>query len=213
MKTFIFLVVTLFVLSSCKKKQKPIVIEEPTGTFYADYARLKVGNYWIYERYKLDTTGNAIALGIYDTCFVEKDTIINEKRYFKYVRPLYGSSALSTAYLRDSADCIVTDQGRIVFSSQVFNHVFRTFQDPSGWYELQEWMVDKDLNITVPAGTYTTRNFQQIFNMAENFQQFGDKRYTNTRYAVNIGIISETLPLYISTPDIMERRLREYHVE
>lgn len=213
MKTFIFLVVTLVVLSACKKKKEPIVIEKQPGTFYADYAKLKVGNYWIYERYKTDGNGMTTALGIYDTCFVEKDTVINEKNYFKYVRSPYESPSPTISYLRDSADCIVTETGRIVFSSQTFNQVFRTFQDPSGMYELQEWMVDKDLNVTVPAGTYTTSTFQQVFNMAENVQQFGEKRYVNTRYTVNVGIVSETLPPYISSPNVIERRLREYHVE
>jgi hypothetical protein len=201
-KINLLILVVLFLTTACKKKT--------TQVTYKNYGQLKVGNYWVYERYEIDTNGTATPLGIIDTCRIEKDTIINGKRYFKYVRPQF-SGVNQISYLRDSLHYIVNQTGRKVFSSENFNQVFRT--SITSDYELQEWMTDIDLNVTTPLGTYQTLNFQSIFNMIPPLQLNINPRFMNTRYAENIGIVTETLPLFYSNPISYERRLIDYHLE
>jgi hypothetical protein len=105
----------------------------------------------------------------------------------------------------------VDQTGRKVFSSEDFNKVFRTFITTD--YELQEWMTDIDYNFTTPLGTFKTINFQMIYTMVPQLQFFGSQRYMSTRYAENIGIVSETLPLFYTSPIVRERRLIDFHLE
>ncbi len=199
------ILLVLILSTACKKKAK-----EETQITYKNYGQLKVGNYWVYERYEIDTNGTATPMGIIDTCRIEKDTIINGKQYFKYVRPPFVGFDRNT-YLRDSLHYIVDHKGRKVFSSENFNQVFQTFSYVD--YDLQEWMTDIDSNFTTPLGTFKTINFQLIFTLVPQLQFNGNPRFMNTRYAENIGIISETLPLFYANPNYKERRLIDYHLE
>jgi len=69
---------TLFI--GCFKENQESVV-------YPDFAMLKVGNYWIYQYFDIDSLGNATATNTYDSCYVEKDTTINGKTYFKIYKP------------------------------------------------------------------------------------------------------------------------------
>jgi hypothetical protein len=202
------LLVIISITFSCKKEESTIC--PPTSTNNPNYAQLEVGNYWVYERYEIDTNGNETSLGIIDTCFIEKDTLINEIKYFKYVRPYLNNE--STSFVRDSLHYVVTNTGRIIFSSIIFNEVFRVFTPPQGFHEMHEWMTDKDSVISVPLGNFTTVNFQQIFYIDESLQ-VQSPRYMNYRYAENIGIVSETLPWFYTNPEYTEIRLVDYHLE
>ena len=89
---------------SCKKKKT----DPPPATVYANYAQLKVGNYWVYEQFEIDLAGNAASKNIFDSCYVEKDTMINAKSYFKVVKPNQNSiSQKDILFLRDSLHYIV----------------------------------------------------------------------------------------------------------
>src|SRR5688500_17959960 len=81
---FSFLLLLSLTVSSCKKEKE---ISPPPAKTYPDYSALKPGNYWIYERFDVDSNGNATPTGIYDSCYVEKDTQINGRTYMKYVEP------------------------------------------------------------------------------------------------------------------------------
>lgn len=202
----VLILLSLITVYSCKKIEPTIA--PPIS--YPNYSQLKVGNYWVYERYEIDTNGVETPLGIYDTCRVEKDTIINGETYFKYVRPPYLNSQ-TISFLRDSLHYIVMNTGNIIFSSQRFNEVFRTFNVME--YDVEMWMTDKDLMVNTPYGSFKTHNYQITFYMKEGFQQYGNPRYMNTRYAEHIGIVIETLPIYLINPNYIERRLVDYHLE
>jgi len=46
----------------------------------ADYYQLKVGNYWIYQSYQIDSNGVATPENLWDSAHIEKDTIIRATR-------------------------------------------------------------------------------------------------------------------------------------
>ncbi|HOZ51457.1 MAG TPA: hypothetical protein PLU17_06340 [Chitinophagaceae bacterium] len=174
-----------------------------------------MGNYLIYQQFNFDAYGNVTPTSFYDSCYIEKDTIVNGKTYFKMFRPGYlGTNPIS--FLRDSLHYLVNLEGKILFSSQDFTSVLNSYfikataTDTVCQVNLQ--MKDKALNYTSPAGNFITSNAVETFNMFPRWIGSGNPRYKQTRYAESIGIIMETLPFFASNRDYVERRLVRYHL-
>ena len=198
----------MFCLFACKKNN-PAPANPVT---YPNFSTLKVGNYWVYQEYSLDNLGDTTALGIYDSCYISKDTIINSQRYFILTgpTPIPRSAETGSQYLRDSLDYTIDNMGNIVCASRHFGTVLSTIILYADTIVAQ--MSDSGINITVAAGTYSTIDFQQTYEMTPQYAQNGSHRYRNTRYSQNIGIISETLEFYYGYPGMWERRLVRYHL-
>jgi hypothetical protein len=211
------LITSMSLVYSCSKEEK-IEPELPTtpAITYPKFSQLKTGNYWVYEQFDVDTLGNAISKNVYDSCYVEKDTIINNITYYKMLRPkAYSSNQYNISFQRDSLDYIVDINGTILFSSQNFSTVF--FSRYNLWNNdttsyVTTKMTDKDFSFSTPAGIFTTSNLQHKFLMYPNYSFAGNIRTINTRYAENIGIVIETHPFFLSHPDYIERRLIRYNV-
>ncbi len=213
----------LFVFDSCKKPKKntapPTLIDSVLpAPEYNNYTHLKPGNYWIYRSYKLDSvSGAAHAENTYDSIYVEKDTVLNGYTYHKYVSPQPFSGTLyNVTYLRDSLSYTVTNTGKIVFSSEDTTTVFSTFSyGPNAatafTVNVTEQMGLKGQRITVDAGTFTTISYRQIYNWPTGYK-YGPAREYAHRYAIGVGLISETTAFYEGDPAIWERRLVRYHI-
>jgi hypothetical protein len=220
MKLFILPVVliTAFFFSFCKKNKQNVPEEELPAlpVAYDNYSALKVGNYWIYGLYDVDSLGNATPLNIYDSCYVQKDTLINGRTFFKVYRPDYTYNS-GFIYLRDSLHYIVHKSGAILFSSVDFNTTFSTFhfitQLGDTFYVSTSKMEYKNKLVSVPAGTFEASDFKQSFTyMHIPSGSFMKNRAMVTYYAKGVGIVYETLPFYSSVPSQRERRLLRYHV-
>lgn len=198
-----------FYFSSCKK-------DSITPKVYPNFAQLKVGNYWVYERFNVDSLGNAIATGILDSCYVEKDTLINDINYFKVIRPEVLGSSFNDKFVRDSLHYLVNSVGQIIFSSQNFTDTFYSYFVTASLTDtickVLVKMDDKNLSVSTPAGQFQTSSFKQNYIMYPNWANYGNTRQLDTRYAENIGIISETFPFYASDPNYVQRRLVRYKV-
>jgi hypothetical protein len=206
--------VLLLLLLSCKKdKEEPICIPSTPAQTH-NYGKLAVGNYWIYERYKVDTSGIATPTGIYDSCYVTKDTLINGKTFFEMYRP--NSYGTFYSYLRDSSSFILDNYNRIQFAANDFSTIFRTTYPTAGSTDTIARAVFKmnnqDSVVTTPAGNFTTSNFQVVNYMYLAWTNYYTIRYSNTCYADNIGIVVETLYIIYTDPNSYERRLVRFHV-
>lgn len=197
--------------SSCKKDtDNPAVV-------YDNYSALKTGNYWVYRLFEITPSGDAVATSNFDSCYIEKDTLIKGTTYYKMVRP-NNVGMPPVSYLRDSLHYTVDNDGMIWFSSENFSSTFRDY-----YYVLNNLndtvahittnMADKDVVVNVPAGSFTTSSFQTTFDMWPNYDDAGDIRRMNTRYAKGVGIVSETLQFYTANPNYFERRLVNYNVQ
>jgi hypothetical protein len=187
---------------------------------YPDYTKLKVGNYWIYERLLIDTAGNETPYSntgpTYDSCFVEKDTVMSGKTYFKFWR----TNSIGIPYcsfLRDSLSYTVDQYGFIAFSSQDFSRVFRHYfvlgNPADTMAAITEQMADKNVPITVPAGTFVTDDFKQIWDMYPNYVGRFSPKVAHSRYAEHVGIVLNVLIYYIGEPYSAEQKLVRYHVQ
>lgn len=213
----LFLILILFtgLIYSCKTDNEP---EPITPTSYPNFSKLKVGNYWAYEQFEIDAEGNAASKNIFDSCYVEIDTIINGETYFKIVKPKpYYTNQFEVSFQKDSLLYTVNSDGKILFSSQDFSTIFASHYVlglPGDTVCLIiRQMADKDLSIATPAGVFVTSNAKETFQMYPNWTSAGSMRYRHVRYAENIGIVIETLPLYASNPSYIERRLVRYHLD
>jgi hypothetical protein len=159
--------------------------------------------------------GNGPALNEFDSTYVSKDTQMNGNTYYFLASTILHTNNI---WLRDSLHYIVDEFGRIMFSSEDFTTAFVSqpfffmgSTDTVAWVTRK--MADKDLTFTTPAGVFTTSDFQMIFDMYPNHNQDGTHRVIHTRYSKNIGIVSETIPFYISDIRYRERRLIRFHVD
>ena len=114
MKNYIYLIafatVVGLLFSSCKN-------DEPGKTEdIALYSQFKVGNYWIYQDYSIDSLGTESGFGRIDSIYISKDTLINNVQYFVFVGGFYGNS-LYPRYQRDSLGYIVNEKGTKLFSA------------------------------------------------------------------------------------------------
>ena len=214
---FLSLFLITVIIYSCKKDVDTV---QPTPTPYITYpnfSQSKVGNYWIYQQFDIDENGNATPKNIFDSCYIEKDTIINSKTYKKIFKPKpYSTSQYDILFERDSLHYIVHSKGKILFSSQDFSSIlelrYQMATSTDTLCQVIRQMADKNLTITTPAGTFITSDAKQTFIMFPGFTDTGNQRYTHTRYSENIGIVIETLPFYLGSPNYVERRLVRYHI-
>ena len=220
--TFCVLVsLVVFTSSSCRKGNKIVPPPPPPGDTatnnqYADYMALKPGNYWIYERYWLDSAnGEAHAEGKYDSAYVEKDTIIGKYLYHKYCMVAVPTSIVTVRYLRDSLGYTVDENGIISFCSTDYTNAFRTYafgpNAVTGYtLTITEKMGFRHATTVVTAGTFTTSTFRKISKYPPG--SMWDTRECQWKYAKNIGMVSESIH-YVDFPMIEERRLVRYSVK
>lgn len=218
MKTnFIYISILYTILiSACSKDKALEQIETHDSPDYPNYSKHNVGNYWIYQHFNVDTNGNAIPKDKFDSCYVQKDTIINNKKYFKIIRPNpFQTSQVSIE--RDSLHYIVNNYGEILFSSQDFTTLFRSYYEIAPFNDticyVRKKMDQDKIVTTVPAGNFLNINSQEVFTMYPSYSNAGKQRTKNIRYAKNVGIILETLPFFLSNPNYIEKRLVRYSVE
>jgi len=214
MKRYILLSVAALsvVAVSCHKDKD----ENPvTAVTYPNYSNLKVGNYWVYETFKVDTDGNETSQNLFDSCYVESDTTVNGNQYFNVVSPVAVWGSASYGSWRDSLHYIVSVNGTRLFSSEDFVNSLRKRAVLNGsdtLYAVDYRMKDKDSTITTPAGTFTTLNYNASFHLSPNLSAWGEYRNRETRYARDIGIVEENVGFYMSLPDHFTRKLVRYHV-
>ena len=202
-------------LWACKKEQ--------AGPAFDNYFQLETGNYWIYDQYSLDTNGVYTLLGKTDSNYVEKDTLIRGETYFKLmeVNAEGPPNTYIPKYLRDSLHYVVDWQGRILFSSENISDTldarhFVAYYPPAGLADTTAFifaqMQPGDETVQVPAGTFTTKNYRETYQMWPKYSQSGALRFLDHRYAKEVGLVEETLYFYINDASkrYFVRRLKAY---
>ena len=209
-------------LSSCHKSS-----DYPSPTA-ADYFNMKSGNYWIYETFVVDSTGNGSPGGdpfmpgppLFDSIYVEKDTVIGSNTYYKLMQPVDpGYKNYQAVYLRDSSGYEVNSDGGIRFAAHDFATIFYTRDDTSriasGDSDLHKElrMTDENYLKKTPAGIFRTSSWTEVTRQIPFVKDgSGRTRYIYSRYTAGIGMVSQTLPFYWSQTNYVERQLIRYHL-
>ena len=161
------LIALIFSIFTCKK-DSPQDILPPIPPSAPNYFPFTIGNYWIYDHYKVnDTTGVEEQLNAADTIRIIGEKIINDKTYYVFEQREYwlnNNAEMDTVYYRDSSGYIVDLEGTITFSSVDFNNIIRVDSLGFEMYFSEYSVSDTTENITVPAGTFECLNFKGKFN-------------------------------------------------
>lgn len=194
---FFLLILTV----SCKKEE---IVEIPE---YPTFLPLEVGNYWIYERVRIESDGTETVEGI-DSCFIKRETLKNGRVYYEYARPALGGHLITL--LRDSLHYIVQGNGTPVFSSEDFDVPMGSYKKENKSYDAR--MIPGIKEVTVPAGTFNCYQYKETYN--DTFPEISRVEYINyDRYfSENIGIIKENAFKFLYEDDDVERRLVRYYV-
>lgn len=212
--------------SACKKDDDS-TNSTPQQTDYAGaYMPIYPGNYWIYESWVVDEDGVG-APGmpngqppVYDSVYAISDTTINGNNYRRYSAPIAAGSKDNDTYaIRDSLGYLVDVNGLVQYALTDSVSVFasRTFTQPQFSDDSVvtiQYKRDGNRQFIAPAGTFNTSDMVYDWSFIP-FVSKGrpvSSRHQYTRYARHVGIVSQTMPFYISDPKYVERRLIRKHV-
>jgi len=211
MKTrILYSIIIICFFAACKKeKQEDCTCPAPASPTSVNYTKLAIGNYWVYNTYNVDTNNIATALNSNpDSIYINRDTVINAKTYFVVSGTWFGIAR--TQILRDSSNCLVDQNGHILFSSSLFNTVLYTKNNAP--YDTARFSVSSvEQSIVVNAGTFTSYDYKGIVSMTPPYNNWGNTRYDHTYFSANIGLVKETA-FFLSQPGTIERRLIRFHV-
>ncbi|RTQ53244.1 hypothetical protein EJV47_00445 [Hymenobacter gummosus] len=204
-------------LAACDKDPETATPTTPDASFLP----LQTGNYWVYRQYRIDgRTGVATATNILDSCFISKDTLIRGQRYYKLVRPVLYSVIPDNRIVRDSLHYLVDHHGRRLFSSQDATNILDTEYSTLNQagrtdtvVRMVSRMMPQDTTISTAAGTFTVKKHRKTHIFYPSIFPGYQPRVLHTRYAKDVGIVTEMLPFYAADPDYTERRLIRYRVQ
>lgn len=156
MRTLLPAVFLSVLAAACGKDEDPAPSPAPGPSYdVSDFSKLAIGNYWVYQRSNLDTAGNVSSVTAnYDSLFVSGTTDVNGITYAVLSKAQNGVVNPGMEELRrDSADCLVDGNGRIVFRYGVFDQVAWSNSEPNVFQ--YDWVVSSATSsINVEAGNF-----------------------------------------------------------
>jgi len=206
--------VIIILLSSCNKDDG----STPSGSQPLNYLPLKVGNYWIYQHYDIDTSGNETMTARIDSMVITRDTIIRDKQYFvlegtdyPFVYPGWNIIDI----MRDSSGCLVNHNGTIRFAADNFSDTLAgriLVVGNDTMYTLTYKMEKPYYPVQVPAGLFEVLNYKGTVCTLLNISGVVYPRYLNTYYTNDVGKILSTY-FYLHSPEFSEKRLIRYYIQ
>lgn len=204
---------TGLLFTSCKKEDDPIIppANPPAPIIYG--FPITDGSYWVYQEERTDSDGVVIQTGAIDSVYVEGDTIIGANTYKKIRTVVTGSSFFPNqplAILRDSAGYLVDVHGEYMEHDN-FTDTLR-FVNYSGLVHAWYFMRHRDSVVTVPAGTFTTIDYEGHMYAQDPNYPWPVPRYTHHLLADGIGMIFYRT-YFVSSPDYIQKRLVSYSIQ
>ena len=217
MKVIYVLILAIILLISCEKEDDTPSTESPKEPIPYTYTPMKIGNYWIYQHYKVDTNDIETELTKRDSICVVGDTIINNKTYniLERIRISNINPSKYYSYYRDSTGYLINDRGTILFSETNFTDTLQLMTEvyeEDTFYIVTCVMENYNNSISLPSGTFNNiLNFKGTLWIGANPNNVKNPRYLNNYYSKNIGLIYRNY-YYLNKHDRFEERLIAYHI-
>jgi hypothetical protein len=205
--------ISLLIVISCNKKKSDLSGSDTIKTTVAvsDYFPLNTGNYWVYKTTQYDSSGNLIQQTFKnDSVVVKNDTVINSKTYHTVIEYNFlGSTTPNTQFYKDSADCVIDNNGEIIFSINSAAIIYSKILSPDTVAYVNYSYINTPITISVPIGTYNCVDFKgDVFRKIDNF----DKAYsTHNYYSKNIGTIKK-IELFVNSLYKINLELQLFYV-
>ncbi len=213
MKQTLIFSLAMLLLFSCKKDDNPLE-PQPNPEEPAFNLALEIGNYWVYEHYRIDSGNIEVPVNRMDCTWVDRDTTINSFRYAIFENKGNFLGVGNKQIMRDSAGYLVNLSGEIFFSSTNFSDtLYRSityFPDETILYVLSAKMEKPDQLVEVDAGSFEALNFKTTIAFTQDLGG-GSTQYLNAYYADSIGVVMDTYR-FASSSSYYERRLVDYNV-
>jgi hypothetical protein len=210
----------LFTFNSCKTENEPVIETQEV------YLPMSVGNYWIYQHYKIDSLGNETPLrNAFDSLYIVKDSVINGERYYAFENSGYFGKL--QGLFRDSCGYLIKSTGEIYFSATNFtdtidyDYVYKKEYSPNRLllYLLKTKMNPVKQTVSTPSGNYYTL-MSNGFLTFYYYDELGNVTDTinaslNTYFAPNIGMVIDTYRYYLGAKQDkikIERRLLRFKI-
>ncbi len=213
MKKLFVIGLIVFSLLSCEKENPGTTNNE---VFSYDY--LQIGNYWIYEHFEIDTTGNEEKISETDSIVITRDTLINNNTYFIFegTNYPYNRQWEIVRILRDSSGYLINNEGTILlapnnFTDTLIKKVYAPVDDVI-LYTLTTKMEHVEEPVTVRAGTFKVFNYRSTICTPDVIPGIPNPRYMDNYYASGVGEILDTY-FYLRGITKFEKRLIRYHIE
>lgn len=176
------------ILTACTKEDTPTPGPAPAAPI-PSYSALSIGNTWTYAIVQFDSLGNETPTAWSDVVTVTGDTVLNGNSY----SVLEGTRSIHHPWqdggyvhlLRDSADCLVADNGAILFRANAPGATLRTGVIPPNG-TLTWRMASAPGSVSVPAGPFGTTVVEAIATYPGLPQ-----RTMFTHRAANVGLVQE----------------------
>jgi len=105
-KVIVLVLAVLSILTFSCKKSSNDTVSAPVP----DYYQLKVGNYWVFQHFTIDSNGIAVPENKWDSVYIEKDTLIRGYKYYKEWQQLLSLGEFPY-FLRDSSGYLINNLG------------------------------------------------------------------------------------------------------
>ena len=203
-------------LAACKKDDcdelpAPTPVPNTAGSI-EEYGLLDDGNYWIYQRYQVDSVDNITSTyPTLDSVFIAGDTTI-EGLVYKQVRRMVGASTGLTRFWRLDGDRLVDSYAGVQFCVDPFDLVLQTDSDGSPSQVVIDWSVlSNTSSVSVAAGNY------EAYSMVGQATSYGlpicpEWKYPRRFWVAGIGKI-RYYDFFLLGPTGYRYDLVRYHVQ
>lgn len=151
----------------------------------AAFSNLATGNYWVYQRYRVDSIDNVVEVLGLDSIFISGDSVVNGETYYVVHRTVM---VPQWTYLwRDSAGYLVTPEHEVVFCTDPLDQLIYTEVEGPVGVELDYTVYSTPESITVPAGTFSTLKMQAEITSIGGFPEMAEWRRPRSYWAEDVG--------------------------
>lgn len=216
--------VVLVILSSCKKdKDENPSPNTPSSPPPLEHPLLKVGNKWVYETVYVDNFGGEKLDGL-DSIYVEKDTMMNGKKWYKSVVQGrdFDRERSYISFYRDSAGILINGNGERVATQFEKPRVFGFYayiHDGDTMFTQKKILKPGDTTVLVPAGIFKVRNLVTAYKLYPYRPQYPFV-YKNSYewYSKELGVIIYSTRFYhwpasMGLKDHLQKRLVRYEIK
>lgn len=208
---------TIVLLASCKKDDDGSTPAAPSNdptslAHVSEYGQLDSGNYWVYQKYKVDSTDVVLETLGMDSVWMTGDSVIDGETFKTVYRAPSGSPGAMPRFWRDSLDFLVTaTHEKLFWSAPLDQVVYSVYQGPYG--VIMDYSVSSTPEtVAVPAGTFTTHRMSAEITSIGGFPEQPDWKSPRYFWAEGVGRV-RYYEAYSSASWSYRYDLVRYHVQ
>ncbi len=204
------LIVSMATMLSCRKKENKN--DEKTGNYVPKgYIQLNVGNYWVYQHYRVMSNGSDSITSMIDSVFISGTIDYNGKTFYKVENNKWIPQLI---YLRDSVGNLIDTTGDIIMSENNFTDSIYTETTMAGTsilFHIATRMYDDNTTIVTPIDSFNhcieRRDYIKVYYQNPIPKAITDEQY----YAKGVGLVEGSYT-YIGVNQKFIRKLKNYRI-